>query len=108
MNFTLKTNTLTRADLDEFVACYNPSNRHERRSIWSEENQQGRWREFSYEELTARDKTNLDIFWLRDESVEDSANLPDPDTLAREIMQELESALEQFKGLVDELGEDAV
>jgi type I restriction enzyme M protein len=107
-NFTLKTNTLDRADLDEFVACYNPSNRYERKPTWSDENQQGRWRVFDYEELVARDKANLDIFWLRDESIENSANLPDPDVLALEIMQELESALEQFKGLVDELGEDAV
>ena len=104
-NFTLKTNTLDRADLDEFVACYNPANRHDRQPTWSEENSQGRWRSYSYEELAARDKANLDIFWLRDESIEDSANLPDPDTLAREIMEELEAALEQFKGLVEELGE---
>ena len=54
----------------------------------------------------ARDKVNLDIFWLRDESLEDSANLPDPDVLAKEIMEELEAALEQFKGIVDELGEN--
>ncbi|HOD45546.1 MAG TPA: N-6 DNA methylase, partial [Anaerolineaceae bacterium] len=105
-NFTLKTNTLDRADLDEFVACYNPANRHDRQPTWSEENPQGRWRAYSYEELAARDKANLDIFWLRDESIEDSANLPDPDTLAREIMDELEAALEQFKGLVEELGEE--
>jgi len=104
-NFTLKTNTLDRADLDEFVACYNPANRHDRQPTWSEDNPQGRWRSYSYEELAARDKANLDIFWLRDESIEDSANLPDPDTLAREIMEELEAALEQFKGLVEELGE---
>ncbi len=104
-NFTLKTNTLDRADLDEFVACYNPANRHDRQPTWSEDNPQGRWRSYSYEELAVRDKANLDIFWLRDESIEDSANLPDPDTLAREIMEELEAALEQFKGLVEELGE---
>ena len=51
-----------------------------------------------------RDKVNLDIFWLRDESLEDSANLPEPDVLAREIMEELEAALEQFAGIVKELG----
>jgi type I restriction enzyme M protein len=85
-NFTLKTNQLERGNLDEFVACYNPANRHERRPAWSEQNPQGRWRAFSYEELMARDKANLDIFWLRDESLEDSDNLPDPDVLAREIM----------------------
>ena len=104
MNFTLKTNSLTRADLDEFVAGYNPANRHERRETWSEENPQGRWRVFTYDELMARDKANLDIFWLRDESLEDSDNLPEPDVLAREIVEELKAALEQFAGIVEELG----
>ena len=61
---------------------------------------------FDYDELIARDKVNLDIFWLRDESLEDSANLPDPDVLEKEIMEELEAALEQFKGIVEELGEN--
>jgi type I restriction enzyme M protein len=103
-NFTLKTNQLTRQDLDEFVACYNPDNRHERQPTWSEDTPDGRWRVFSYEELTARDKVNLDIFWLRDESLEDSANLPDPDVLAGEIVEELRAALEQFTGIYAELG----
>jgi type I restriction enzyme M protein len=106
MNFTLKTNMLVRSDLDDFVACYNPLNRHERQPTWSESNPDGRWRVFTYEELMSRDKVNLDIFWLRDESLEDSANLPDPDVLAKEIMEELEAALEQFKGIVEELGEN--
>ena len=91
-------------DLDEFVACYNPANRHERQPTWSEDNPEGRWRVFTYDELMARDKVNLDIFWLRDESLEDSANLPDPDVLAREIVEELKAALEQFSGIVEELG----
>jgi type I restriction enzyme M protein len=106
MNFTLKTNQLTRADLDEFVASYNPANRHERQPTWSDANPDGRWRVFDYDDLMARDKVNLDIFWLRDESLEDSANLPDPDVLAREIMADLEAAMEKFAGIVEELGED--
>jgi type I restriction enzyme M protein len=96
----------SRGDLDEFVACYKPTNRHERQATWSEENPDGRWRVFRYEELMARDKVNLDIFWLRDESLEDAANLPEPDVLAREIVEELEAALEQFVGIFEELGED--
>jgi type I restriction enzyme M protein len=104
-NFTLKTNQLARQDLDEFVACYHPENRHDRKPTWSEDTPDGRWRPFTYEELMARDKVNLDIFWLRDESLEDSASLPDPDVLAREIMEELKAALEQFTGIVDDLGE---
>ena len=108
MNFTLKTNQLTRGDLDEFVACYNPENRHDRKPTWSEDNPDGRWRSYNYDELMARDKVNLDIFWLRDESLEDSANLPDPDVLAREIVVELEAALAQFAGIVDELGGEEI
>jgi type I restriction enzyme M protein len=105
-NFTLKTNMLTRQDLDEFVECYNPANRHERQETWSETNPEGRWRVFSHEELMARDKVNLDITWVRDESLEDSDKLPDPDVLAREIVEELRAALEQFEGILEDLGEE--
>jgi len=105
MNFTLKQNPLTREDLDEFVACYNPENRHERTATWSEENPDGRWRAFGYDELMARDKVNLDIFWLRDESLEETANLPEPDVLAVEIVEDLEAALEQFRLIAEDLGE---
>lgn len=84
MHFTLKTNPLKRADLDEFVKCYNPTNRHERKPTWSEENPEGRWREYEYDDLISRDKASLDIFWLKDESLEDSENLPDPDIIAAE------------------------
>ncbi len=103
-HFTLKQNTLTRADLDEFVACYNPANRHERAPTWSDETPENRWRAFSYEELLTRDKINLDIFWLRDESLEETANLPDPDVLAAEIVNDLEAALAQFRAIAENLG----
>jgi type I restriction enzyme M protein len=52
----------------------------------------------------ARDKVNLDIFWLRDESLEETANLPKPDLLAEEIVEDLESALDQFRAIVEDLG----
>ncbi|MCW5943853.1 MAG: SAM-dependent DNA methyltransferase [Fimbriimonadaceae bacterium] len=102
--FTLKTRPLRREDLDEFVACYNPANRHGRTATWSEESPHGRWREFSYGELTSRDKANLDISWLQDDSLEDGANLPDPDVLAREIVEDLQAALEQFAGIMESSG----
>jgi type I restriction enzyme M protein len=105
INITLKQNPLTRAALDEFVTCYHPANRHERAATWSEANPQGRWRAYSYDELIARDKANLDIFWLRDESLEDSANLPEPDVLAAEIVEDLRAALEQFEAIGEELAE---
>jgi type I restriction enzyme M protein len=105
ISFTLKQNPLSRADLDDFVACYKPENRHRRKATWSEDNPIGRWRAYSYDELIARDKVNLDIFWLRDKSLEDTANLPDPDVLATEIVEGLQAALEQFSEIAEDLGE---
>jgi len=95
-HFTLKENTLKRSDLDDFVASYNPKNRHERKA--SE-----RFKSFTYADLNRRDKANLDIFWLKDESLEDSANLPDPEVIAEEITQDLESAREQFATISEDL-----
>jgi type I restriction enzyme M protein len=107
-HFTLKTNPLRRTDLDDFVACYNPSNRHDRSATWSEDNPTGRWRSYGYEELTQRDKASLDVFWLRDESLEDAANLPEPDVIAAEIIEDLRAALEEFEAIqLDLSGEPA-
>jgi type I restriction enzyme M protein len=96
-HFTLKTNTLTRADLDEFVHSYNPANRHER--VETE-----RFHRFSYDDLMKRDKANLDIFWLRNESLGDSSDLPDPAVLAAEIVEILQAALDQFAQIAADLG----
>jgi type I restriction enzyme M protein len=104
-DFTLKTNPLKREDLDEFVKCYNPGNRHKRKATWSGQKSAGRWRSFDYDELISRDKASLDIFWLRDESLADSDNLPDPGIIAREIVDDLEAALEQFRLIAEDLGE---
>jgi type I restriction enzyme M protein len=103
MHFTLKTKPLKRSDLDEFVDCFNPDNRHKRRQTWSEKNLDGRWRCFTYDELAKRDKLNLDMFWIKDESLEDAENLPEPDDLAEDIADDLETALEQFRGITNSL-----
>ena len=92
----MKENPLKRSDLDDFVACYNPKNRHERK-------ESDRFKSFGYDHLTKRDKLNLDIFWLKDESLEDSANLPDPDIIAAEIVEDLEAALSQFAAIASDL-----
>ena len=88
--FTLKTNPLNRSHLDDFVACYNPENRRQR-----EESE--RFRRFSYDDLIKRDKVSLDIFWLRDESKEDTASLPPPGLIAAKIVEDLRAALEQLE-----------
>jgi len=103
IHFTLKTNPLKRKDLDEFVTCYNPKNRNKRKPTWTEKKPDGRWRAFEYDELINRDKASLDIFWLKDESLEDSENLPDPGILAQEIVEDLEAALEQFRLIANDL-----
>ncbi len=103
-HFTLKTNPLKRTDLDEFVACFQPENRHQRKATWSEKKApEGRWRAFGYEELLQRDKVSLDIFWLKDESLEDSASLPAPEVIAGEIVDDLRAALEQFEAIQTDL-----
>lgn len=95
-HFTLKTNTLKKDDLADFIECYNPKNRFNRKEA-------ERFKVFAYDELIKRDKVSLDIFWLKDESIEDSANLPAPDVLARDIAENLESALQQFNGIYEEI-----
>ncbi|MDB9397416.1 class I SAM-dependent DNA methyltransferase [Microcystis aeruginosa] len=103
IHFTLKKNPLKPADLQDFITCYHPQNRHQRSETYSEQNPEGRWRKFTYDEIIARDKTSLDIFWLKDKSLTDLDNLPDPDVLALEIMENLEAGLESFRTIVDSL-----
>ena len=105
MHFTLKTKPLKRSDLDEFIECFRPGNRHEREETWSEDIPEGRWRAFDYEALIKRDKANLDIFWLRDKSLEDSEDLPEPGVLAQEIADDLQTALDQFGAIAEELAD---
>jgi type I restriction enzyme M protein len=87
--------------LKEFVELYKGKNIEKREETWSEDNQDGRWKKYTYDEVIARDKTSLDIFWLRDKSLTDLENLPDPDILANEIMENLESGLNSFRGIVE-------
>jgi type I restriction enzyme M protein len=97
--FLLKKNPLKFEDVNDFIACYNPENQHKRKETWSKDNPNGRWRKFSYDELIARDKTNLDISWVKDESLADLDNLPDPDILATEIIENVEAGLDSFKAI---------
>ena len=103
IHHTLKKNPLKLEDLQDFIECYNPTNRHKRKETWSTENTEGRWRKFSYDEIIARDKTSLDITWLKDKSLADLDNLPDPDVLAEEIVENIESALGNFRSIIEQL-----
>lgn len=100
IHHTLKKNPLNIESLKDFITCYNPENRHKRKETWSESNPVGRWRKFEYNDIIARDKTSLDITWLKDNSLADLDNLPDPDVLAAEIIENLEAGLESFRAIV--------
>ena len=102
-HFTLKQKPIHRADFDEFVTCYKPGRIHEREATWSEATPDGRWRAYEYGELMRRDKMSLDLFWIRDESLTDMESLPPPDVIAAEIVDDLESALEQFAKVANRL-----
>jgi type I restriction enzyme M protein len=98
IHHTQKKKPLRPEDLKEFIDCYNPLDRHKRKELWNEQkNPEGRWRKFSYEQIVARDKTSLDIFWLKDKSLADLDNLPEPEVLAEEIIQNIEAALNSFR-----------
>jgi len=95
-HFTLKTNPLRRENLDDFVACYRAENRHKRKET-------ERFHAFGYDDLVKRDKATLDIFWLKDDSLEDAANLPSPDVIAAEIVEDLQAALDEFALIAEDL-----
>lgn len=104
MHFTLKENRLKEEDLGDFVKCYKPENWHERKHTWSEKKgPDGRWRCFDIKDILKRDKTNLDIFWIKDESLEDVDSLPDPDVIANELVEELQDTLEQLQEIAGDM-----
>ncbi len=105
MHFTLKQKPIRRADFDEFVDCYKPGRMHEREATWGEDNPEGRWRAYDYDELLKRDKLSLDLFWIKDKSLTDTDSLPAPDIIATEIADDLEAALEQFTKIAARLGQ---
>ncbi|WP_019606225.1 class I SAM-dependent DNA methyltransferase [Teredinibacter turnerae] len=104
VHHTLKKKPLRLEHLQEFIDCYNPENRHQRKATWTEKrNPEGRWRKYTYKEILARDKTSLDIFWLKDKSLADLDNLPEPDELAEEIIENLEAGLASFRQVLASL-----
>ncbi len=104
IHHTLKKNPLKLNDLKDFIDLYNPENRHKRTETYNaESNPEGRWRKFGYEEIMARDKTSLDITWLKDKSLADLDNLPDPDVLALDIVENIEAGLASFRAIIEGL-----
>ena len=100
LHFTLKQHPMTYEDLKDFIQCYHPENRYERHETWSQDNPDGRWRRFTAEEILNRDKTSLDIFWIKDKALADLDNLPAPEELAEDILENLQSAMDGFSELL--------
>lgn len=100
---TPKKNPLKYEDLKEFIECFNAKYRAKRKETWNAENENGRWRKFTSKEITARDKTNLDIFWLKDDTMIDLDNLPEPDDLINDIIENIESVLVNYKTIRDSI-----
>ncbi|ABE57448.1 class I SAM-dependent DNA methyltransferase [Chromohalobacter israelensis] len=103
VHHTLKRKPLRLEHLQEFIDCYQPGQRDRRQETWSEATPDGRWRKYSLDEVLKRDKVSLDIFWLKDESLGDMDNLPEPDVLIGDIIENLEAGLEAFRNVAQGL-----
>jgi hypothetical protein len=99
-NFTLRQNPIADPDLTDFIECYQPGKPIGKRK------ESERFKRFSYADLMARDKANLDIFWLKDDSLADTDNLPHPSILFRQILEDLAEAMQEFQSAEDILLED--
>ncbi|HYX32758.1 MAG TPA: class I SAM-dependent DNA methyltransferase [Oligoflexus sp.] len=102
---TLKKDPLRFEHLEEFIKCFHSNNRAKRKETWSEKAPEGRWRKFSYKELVARDRCNLDIFWLRDDTLTDHESLPEPAEIAQEIIATLRAATAKFEAVMRKMAE---
>ena len=106
VHHTLKKKPLRLEHLQDFIQCFAAENRFIRKETWVENsNSDGRWRKYSYEQIVARDKTSLDIFWLKDKSLADLDNLPEPDVLAAEIIENMEAGLNSFRAVLAGMSE---
>lgn len=103
IHHTPKNNPITFNHLLDFVECYNVSGEIKRKETWTKSNAKGRWRKFAYDEIIERDKTNLDIFWLKDDNLIDLDNLPDPEVLINDIIENIEGALANFRTIKENL-----
>ena len=93
-----KTNPLKESDFDDFVKCYCAEDFSKRKETWSEENPEGRWRKYSYDEILKRDKTSLDISWIKtgDEV---------PDCSLKELLEEIKTKTDSIVTSVAKLQE---
>jgi type I restriction enzyme M protein len=100
IHHTLKKNPLKESDLDDFVKCYHPENRHRRKETYSAENPDGRWRKFTYKEIISRDKTSLDITWIKSGDSTDDYTLAELFGIIKEKSQAIVTAVDKLESLI--------
>ena len=97
---TLATKPLKRSDLDDFVECYCSGHMEDRKETWSEENPNGRWRKYSVEDLLARDKTSLDITWIKDKDDLEDVTLKELFATIQEKGSNINKAISELSNLL--------
>lgn len=103
IHHTLKKYPLQFEHLKSFLECYHSKDRQKTLETWNDKNLFGRFRKYTYNELIARDKVNFDVIWLKDDSFVDLESLPEPEMIAQEIIDSLESTLNSFREIVKSL-----
>lgn len=103
---TLATNPIKRSDLDDFVACYNAEDITARKETYSENTPNGRWRKYPAADILSRDKTNLDISWIKEEGESaDDYTLAELFSIIEDKSKSISSAVESLKKLIGDIEE---
>ena len=100
-----KTNLLKSEHFDDFVECYADGDLSKRKETYSEENPNGRWRKFTIEDILARDKTSLDITWMKADSGTDDYTLTELLDMIKEKSSNIAKAVAELEALIGEVEE---
>ena len=97
---------MKESDLEDFVNCYNPDNRFDRHETYDKDNNpNGRWRRFTYDEIMARDKTSLDITWIKSDDNDEDLTLNEILDKIKEKSKNISSAVEELEKIIGEIEE---
>ncbi len=102
---TLATKPLKRSDLDDFVNCYCAGHIEDRKETWSEENPTGRWRKYDVKDLLERDKTSLDISWIKDKDDLEDVTLKELFSTIKEKASNINTAVDKLSELLNGIEE---
>lgn len=108
IHHTLKQSPLKEEHLEDFIKCYNPEDRHKRKETYNAEtNPDGRWRKFSYEDIIARDKTSLNISWIKSLDEDDTdMSLSEMLELWKDKSASINDTVKQLESILGDISED--